>query len=291
ANETPNSLGFHIEGAGFDPSGPSGGGFGNNPTSTTRPGETGTYRFYLPAELGALRIRDLSSPFINTERQLYGTLVVEPEGASYHDPATDAPLENGVSAVVRLPDGSTFREFVVHMIDHDIRIGRFVMPYQETVRGDASVNFRSEPLARRFARLGGSDAPRQALLYDEEFSGPPATEIFIAEAGDRIRFRVVSAFSEQPPVFSIEGHQWTLTPGLEGSDIVSSRLVPSGGTINVELLTAGGPAGRPGDYLFGNHRLPYWEAGQWGILRILAREPQAALGPRRDAVLFSRIRL
>jgi hypothetical protein len=37
---------------------------------------------------------------------------------------------------------------------------------------------------------------------------------------------------------------------------------------------AGGPARLPGDYLYGDHREPYREAGLWGLLRV--REPCAA---------------
>ena len=37
-------------------------------------------------------------------------------------------------------------------------------------------------------------------------------------------------------------------------------IVPVGG--------AGGPAGLPGDYLYGDHREPYREAGLWGLFRV-----------------------
>ena len=290
-NRTNNAAGFNVEGATFDPSGSYGGAIGNGSASTTGAGQSRLYRFWLAEEYGALRIRDFGNPFVNIERQLYGALIVEPVGATYHDPVTDAPIGDGVAAVIRLPDGSYFREFAALLVDHDIRIGRFVMPYQEEVRGDASINYRSEPLERRAARLGRIDDPRQALLYDTELHGPPETALFVAEAGDDIRFRVISAYSEQPPVFSVEGHDWALTPELVGSDIVSARVVPSSGTINARLRNAGGPAGRPGDYLWSNHRLPYLEAGQWGLLRILAVDSEAALGPRRGTVLFSQLRL
>ena len=190
-NPTFNALGFTIEGANFDPANSYGGEIGFGPNSTTPAGSSRTHRFYLPSELGALRIRDFGNPFVNIERQLYGTLIVEPEGASYHDPLTNAPIEGGVAAVIRLPDGTFFREFVTMLVDQDIRIGRFVMPYQEEVRGDVPVNYRFEPLSRRYDRLGDPGDPDQAMLFAEARHGPPETELFVAEAGDQIRFRVV----------------------------------------------------------------------------------------------------
>jgi hypothetical protein len=39
---------------------------------------------------------------------------------------------------------------------------------------------------------------------------------------------------------------------------------------------AGGAAALPGDYLYGDHREPYREAGLWGFLRVYA--PHAANG-------------
>ncbi len=48
-------------------------------------------------------------------------------------------------------------------------------------------------------------------------SGPPITNVFEAFTGYPVRFRVISTFSEQPQMFSVEGHLWPLTPGIEGS--------------------------------------------------------------------------
>lgn len=38
---------------------------------------------------------------------------------------------------------------------------------------------------------------------------------------------------------------------------------------------AGGTAQLPGDYLYGDHREPYREAGRWGILRVLPADAEA----------------
>ncbi len=292
SNRSNGVASLNIEGANFDPRGSFGGMIGRNPDSSTKAGERKTYRFYLNGELGALRIRGYANPFNNLNGDLYGALIVEPEGATYHDPITNTEIESGVAALVRLADGSYFREFVTLFADQDHRFGRFVMPYFEVVQGEVGVNYNNAPLDRRYSRLGRQpDDPRKALLFDEDLHGLPATGVFLAEAGDQVRFRVVGADAEQIPVFSVEGHDWALTPGLAGSDIVSSRLVPASGTINVALRKAGGPAGRTGDYLWANHRLPYMEAGQWGLLRVLPPTETRALGPRRGAHLYTQLKL
>lgn len=292
ANRTNGVASLNIEGANFDPRGSFGGMIGRNPDSSTRPGEAKDYRFFLNGELGALRMRGYANPFANLNGDLYGALIVEPAGATYHDPLTNTNLESGVAALIRLPDGSFFREFVTLFADQDHRFGRFVMPYFEVVQGEVAVNFNRAPFERRLRRLGRRpDDPRKARLFDEELHGLPATGVFLAEAGDQIRFRVIGADTEQIPVFSVEGHDWALTPGLAGSDIVSSRLVPASGAMTFELRRAGGPAGRAGDYLWSNHRLPYMEAGQWGLLRVVPPVTNRALGPRRGATLYTQLKL
>ena len=105
-------------------------------------------------------------------------------------------------------------------------------------------------------------------LFDSHVFGEPDTNVFEAYTGDRVRFRVISGHSEQSQIFTIEGHDWRLTPGIPNSDVVSARYLPPTGVLNIELATAGGPQERPGDYMWRNQRLPFQKAGQWGLLRV-----------------------
>jgi manganese oxidase len=89
-----------------------------------------------------------------------------------------------------------------------------------------------------------------------------------------VRIHLLLSWSEQAQVFSLEGHRWPFEPARPGSNLVSSRLM--GG---MEALTfvitesAGGPGRLGGDYVYGNHREAYHEAGQWGIFRVYDRSP------------------
>ncbi len=270
----PASMNFDAMSA--DPAGSLGITVGRNPRQSVRPGESTVYRVFAPSELGTVVIRDFGNVFRNAREGLYGALIVEPPGATYEDPYTGEEIDSGVAAVIRVPGQEDFREFVTLFQDNDPDIGLFVMPYDQDVNRLTGVNYRAEPMTERLAALGVvedgdpiEDYELATRLFDPTAFGDPDTNIFEAYPGDRVVFRVASPYSEQAGIFSVEGHQWRLTPTLEGSDVVSSRYLPSSAAMNVDLGPAGGPAGRPGDYVWGNHRMPYQRAGQWGFLRVL----------------------
>ncbi|MCA9480192.1 MAG: hypothetical protein KC545_07525, partial [Nitrospira sp.] len=50
------------------------------------------------------------------------------------------------------------------------------------------------------------------------------------------------------------------------------------------LPSAGGKWSLPGDYVYGNGRLPYSQSGQWGLLRVLPPTDQRILPLEGDAV-------
>ena len=271
----PASL--HLDSPAFDPRGSLGITLGYNPVQTARPGESITYRYFADKELGAVLMRDFGDLFRNAREGLYGALIIEPEGSTYADPHTREELLSGVAAVIRNPNMPDFREFVTIFQDNDPDIGLFLMPYDEEVNRLVGVNYRAEPLALRLAQfnvlLDSDPIPKAQMsqaraLFDSGSFGDPETNVFEAFSGDPIRFRVISAYSEQNQVFSVEGHQWELTPGLKGSDVVSSRYLPPTGVLNVELKSSGGPRYQSGDYQWSNHRLPYQKAGQWGLMRL-----------------------
>ena len=79
-----------------------------------------------------------------------------------------------------------------------------------------------------------------------------------------MRLHVMVPYSEQAQVFSIEGHEWPLEPGLTGSNLLSAVQV--GALEDITIVIESGVGGRsalPGDYLYGNHREPFREAGLW----------------------------
>lgn len=176
-----------------------------------------------------------------------------------------------------------YRDFSLFMQDEDTIIGTAVMPYHEQVQGVVGLNYRAEPLPRRLARNRDS-----SQLFMAAAHGDPATPILEAQVGDAVRIHVLVPFSEQAHVFSVESHQWPLEPGRVGSDRLGSIHVGSLETTTLVLEGgAGGQLGLPGDYLYGDHREPYRDAGLWGIFRVHPPDTQVAglqpLHPRLNA--------
>jgi hypothetical protein len=147
------------------------------------------------------------------------------------------------------------------------------MPYRGDVRGFTGINYASEPLIGLDGRFANGD-PSEA--YDSEKHGDPATPILQAFAGEEVHIHVTTGFGHSTGVFSIDGHRFAYDPNVEQSELLGSRTWTPHQTIDVVLDGgAGGPLAAPGDYLYSNHRQPYVDAGQWGILRVLPNDGAA----------------
>ncbi|MDX6196987.1 MAG: hypothetical protein QOJ79_138 [Actinomycetota bacterium] len=240
---------------------------GHNADAATRPGQRGSYLLYADPSLGATvaQIRDGVDPVRTLRLGLYGAVVVDPAGSQRTDDA------DGVSAVVRPRSAAAYRDFTVFLQDGDASIGTHRMPYTKDVDGVAAVSYGSA--------ASGSEV---------------AAPVLRAFVGDPVQLHVVVPASEQTQVVTVDGHTWPLEPGRPGTTHVSAATV--GGLQSLTLRLDGGAGGRrgvPGDYRYGNARLPYDVAGMWGILRVqphtsrlvLAALPTARAGSRPVAHL------
>jgi hypothetical protein len=173
---------------------------------------------------------------------------------------------------VHPPDESSYRDFALFFQDEDALIGTQIMPYSDRVEGVVGLNYTSEPLAKRLAQ-----DPDPATVFVCSIRGDPATPVLHTFVGDNVRIHVFAPFSEQNQVFAVEAHRWQLEPDIPGSDTVGA--VQFGGSEVVDIRIASGAGGlsqAPGDYLYGDHRGPYIEAGLWGVLRVHATHDQQA---------------
>ena len=119
-------------------------------------------------------------------------------------------------------------------------------------------------------------------MYLTDRNGDPPTPVIDAFAGDPLRIHVLAPWSEQAQVFGIEGHDWPIEPGHAGTNIVGSIGVGGLEAITIEPRGgAGGLAHVPGDYLYGDSRLPYREARLFGSIDgpPTARSRSPFLGP------------
>lgn len=252
-NETGGAISFHADMLAVDPQTSLGVAAGNHPTQTVQPGATRPYTYFADPAVGetVALVRDWGNVIENPRLGLYGAIIVGPRGASYSDPVTgeDMSLKAGWRVDVHpRPEGTRtpgYRDFALFLQDEDALIGTAAMPYRENVEGVVGLNYGAQPLLEAFV-------------------------------GDAMKVHVLVPFSEQAHVFTLEGHRWPQEVGLIGSNLLSAVQVGALEAITlVPLDGAGGEGGQPGDYLYGDHREPFREAGLWGGLRVYSMQAEA----------------
>lgn len=268
-NKLAQSASLHAAELTHDPQGSYGAAIGFNADSTVAPNARRVYRFYADQDVGVTLFYNLANP-TTAARGAFGAIVVEPAGSIYRNPLDGTPVRSGVMADIITPQGS-FREFVGLLSDEDDIIGQNQMPYPTNVAGFTGLNYVAEAFANR---LNINADP--ALIFASTIHGDPAN-LLQAHLGDAVRLRVGKPWGTQGQVFGIEGHRWPLEPNMANSNLIASKGLRSGEAIDMLLHEgAGGQAGAPGDYFFGDMRAPFQEAGVWGLLRV---HPDQAAGP------------
>ena len=169
--------------------------------------------------------------------------------------------------------------------------------------GNKAVNYKTEPAWFRMGHDPGAPFghTRQIdftdLLSNSITAGAdPETPILTAKAGQEVRFRVLeSGGHPRNHVFAVHGHLWQKTPyvtatednpGTPWGDESSVGSEKIGDNPNSEhyatqaghgpqnhfdmvLPSAGGAGGVAGDYLWRNQASFQFDAGHWGLLRVL----------------------
>jgi hypothetical protein len=234
---------------------------GREPAQAVEPGGSRMFTYYASPEVGqtVALVRDWGNVLANPSVGLYGAIVVGPPGATYRG--------SGAAVDVFPKEGQPYRDVSLFFQDGDESIGTHRMPYTTEVRGNVGLNYRSAPLSDRV-----DASPGPGAAFRSEVHGDPSTPIIEAFAGDAVRLHVIAPSSEQAQVFSVEGHEWSIEPGRAGANVVSSQQVGGLEAVTMNLLGgAGGPDHIAGDYVYGDHRGPFLEAGLWGILRVHQR--------------------
>ncbi|MEV6612048.1 multicopper oxidase domain-containing protein [Kutzneria sp. NPDC051319] len=218
------------------------------------------------------------------------------------------PNRTSTQAIIRAPGGQRFREFALTMQSTDQQYGRSILPYEDQVAGDglnsptaanlqvppvpgappgtadhpgsydkgySDVNYHNAPLTQRLGLTANKDDFTKATVvgsYGTAFSstpyGDPDTPVLRADSGDPVVFRLGIGASDQLHSFTVGGHAFPLDPKRPGSPKQTARTVTAGETLDAWVGPAGGGNGNHGDYLFSDARLPFAEAGMWGILRV-----------------------
>jgi hypothetical protein len=287
-------AGFDLGKLLYNPQTQAGSAVGLNPDTTVAAGQSFVYRFRADKQLGTAVFENLGST-ASMRHGAYGLVIVEPTGSTWANSADNAPLgpnRTSTEAIIRSSAGN-FREFALTMGTTDQQYSRSIFPYQDVVAGAgvnsqftdlnppvanlgySQINYASAPLT---TRLGlSSNPPNPSANFGTAFSSPrygdPATPVFRTFTGDPVVFRVGIGATDQFHTFSVGGHVFPQEPNMwnggtdRRSQLLSAKSVASGETLDVELV--GSNSGHRGDYLYGDARQPFTEAGMWGILRVL----------------------
>jgi hypothetical protein len=197
-------------------------------------------------------------------------------------------------AIIRAPSGN-FREFTVNLGTGDQQISRSIFQYQDVVAGAglntrfpifnqpvanqpvfSHVNYATTPLTTRLGLHTNNPDPAFEHAFSSRVFGDPATPVFRAHAGDPVVFRLGIGASDNFHVFGVGGHVFPQEPHMwndttdRRSQLLASRSFTAGETGEIEMVGgAGGTTRATGDYLYGDQRHLFAEAGIWGIFRVL----------------------
>jgi hypothetical protein len=257
-------------------------GFNSEQTAAAN-GGTKQYRFYADdRKIGSALVSDFGGQETG-KLGLYGSINVAPEGATFTDPVSGAPVSFGTQVDVHAPGSPGYRDFTLALADDDPIIGGSFMPYPTAVKTPALINYR--------AASGRGD---DANTFSSAAHGDPSTPLLQAYAGDptKVHF-LVAPGSEQMHVFGLGGQYWAFDPEIPGSQEIASQGVGPNETFDAELVGgAGGLARSRGDFFYGDVRRPFTQAGMWGLMRVMS-DPSCPIKPLdgltckgQDSIIF-----
>jgi hypothetical protein len=249
---------YHCDLLAADPATSGGVAAGNESPPSVAPGAHETFSYFASPEVGptVATVRDFGDVTTNPGVGLYGAIVIGAPGTTYRG--------EGFEVDAFPPTGAPYRDATLLLEDDDESLGTHRMPYSPLPRGTVAINYRNAPIEQR---LGTPEDP--SAVYRTDRTADPPTPLITAYAGDPLRLHVLAPWSEQAQVFGLEGHDWPVEPGHDGTNIIGSTAIGGLEALTIEPRGgAGGLSATPGDYLYGNSRLPYREAGQWGLLRV-----------------------
>lgn len=256
----------------------------------------------IPYAFGTIPIKAFGDVIGHGTHGLFGTLIIEPEGATYHDPKTGVLVSDtnywtlGSEALIKYTDEKgrqrTFREFVIAYQDglnlhwnspwnstHASEpIGDCPICDDSYDHGEKGLNYRAAPFWSRLRH--GVDSNGNIVEYNtnvgsdlnqikfpnnfllESWARIP-TPIFQAKAGEEVRFRVSQPHGRaRQRTFLSFGHNY-------------QDLMPQFGSAHAALLSAGksmtailSGTAKEGCYLYRDGPMHMFAGGVWGHFRV-----------------------
>lgn len=259
-------AGYHIHLVKFDTIVADGAANGWNNIAGARKYETLIERFFANTELNTVFFHD--HLFANSHQQhgVFGALIIEEAGSTFHNIRTGKELSFGTKAVIRRKDGTSFREFALFVHDFALLFDKDgnalnppEVPGSHDDPGVMGINYRCEPMRER---LKCHDDP--AYIFSSLVHGDPATPVLETYPGDEIVIRLLDGAHEEQHAFNLTGLSWKKEITDARSTIVASQTLGISEVFNIRI----DQPYRPGDYLYYFGGIDDAWLGLWGIIRV-----------------------
>lgn len=240
-------VGHHLHLVKFDTIVSDGSANGWNNIAGARRYETLVERFFANEELRTVFFHDHLFANVHQQHGLFGALIIEEAGATFHDPHNGKELHFGTQAVIRRRDGSSFREFALFVHYFALLFDRKGNP----------LNPPEVP--------GSHDDP--AYLFSSFVHGDPATPILETYPGDELMIRLIDGAHEEQHSLNIAGMSWNKEPADAKSPLAASQTLGVSEAFNLNVTEKYGA----GDYLYYFGGIDDAWLGLWGIIRVHRR--------------------
>lgn len=263
-------VGYHIHLVKFDTIVSDGAANGWNNIAGARRYETLVERFFANTELRTVFFHDHLFANIHQQHGMFGALIVEEAGATFHDIRTGEELRSGTRAVIRRSDGSSFREFALFLHDFALLFDKDgnplnppEVPGSHDDPGVMGINYRCEPMRER---LGEDSDP--AYIFSSYHHGDPDTPILETYPGDELMIRLLDGAHEEQHVLNVTGMSWRKEIADVHSPLSASQSLGISEAFNLNIRKNYGP----GDYLYYSGGIDDAWLGLWGIIRVYDKE-------------------
>lgn len=269
-------VGTHVHLVKFDTIVSDGAANGWNNIAGARKYETLIERFFANTKLNTVFFHDHLYANSHQQHGVFGALIIEEAGATFHNIRTGKPLTYGTKAVIRRKDGTSFREFALFVHDFAMLFDRDgnplnppEVPGSHDDPGVMGINYRCEPMRER---LKPGDDP--AYVFSSIVHGDPATPILETYPGDELMIRLLDGAHEEQHSFNLTGMSWKKEVDDTASPDVASQTIGISEAFNIHITKPYAPA----DYLYYFGGIDDAWLGLWGIIRAYPR-PTKRLKP------------
>lgn len=263
-------VGYHIHLVKFDTIVSDGAANGWNNIAGAGKYETLIERFFADVELNTVFFHDHLYANSHQMHGVFGALLVEEAGATFHDIRTGEALPFGTQAVIRRRDGTSFREFALFVHDFAFLFDRDgnplnppEVPGSHDDPGVMGINYRCEPMPERLSCCGDA-----AYLFSSLVHGDPATPILETYPGDELLLRLLDGAHEEQHSFNLTGMHWQRELNDSHSPLAAAQTI---GISEAFHLRIDEPY-ESGDHLYYYGGIDDVWLGLWGIVRVYERE-------------------